>query len=46
MQTSALKNRPLETEPTPTASIDEHKLHDLLGRAIVDFGGVRSRRSC
>ena len=24
----------------PTAAIDEHKLHELLGRAIVDFGGA------
>ena len=23
------------------STIDEHKLHELLGRAIVDFGGAR-----
>ena len=39
MQTTALKNRPDRTD-APRA-IDEQKLHDLLGRAIVDFGAVR-----
>jgi SAM-dependent methyltransferase len=29
-----------DTRTTATAVIDEHKLHELLGRAIVDFGGA------
>ena len=28
------------TAPKPAAAIDEQKLHELLGRAIVDFGGA------
>ncbi len=40
MQTSALRTSPMETINRRRPRIDEQKLHDLLGRAIVDFGGV------
>jgi SAM-dependent methyltransferase len=29
-----------QTTPLPTTGIDEHKLNELLGRTIVDFGGA------
>jgi len=29
-----------QTTPTRAAAVDEHALHELLGRAIVDFGGA------
>jgi SAM-dependent methyltransferase len=40
MQTKALKTIPTQPRPTPTPTIDESKLNELLGRTIVDFGGV------
>ena len=40
MQTNALRTSQIETIEAPTTTFDEQKLHELLGRAIVDFGGV------
>jgi hypothetical protein len=38
MQTTAKQAAP-QSAPAP-AAVDEHKLQELLGRAIVDFGGA------